>query len=61
MQQNMSFPGNELFIHIRLGEYEFEARGASKIVEFQTIQFYQNAVHINGGRHDRNDKKEEAK
>jgi hypothetical protein len=61
MQQNMNCPGNELFVHIRLGECEFEARGASETVERQVTQFYHNAVYINGGRHARNDKKEEAK
>lgn len=56
--QQQQYP-EELFIHIRMGECEFEMRGPSAIIERQVTQFYHNSVAINGGRHTRQKKEEE--
>ena len=49
----------EPFVHIRMGECEFEMRGPAQLLERQVTQFYLNAVSVNGGRHARQIKKEE--
>ena len=52
---------DEVFIHIRLGECEFEVRGPAPFIERQVTQFYHNSVIVNGGRHIRQNKEENDK
>lgn len=52
---------DEVFIHIRLGACEFEARGPSRFIEHQVMSFYLNSETVNGGRHTRQNKEENDK
>lgn len=49
----------EPFVHIRMGDCEFEMRGPAQLLERQVLQFYLNAVTVNGGRHTRQYQKED--